>query len=417
MKISIINPNEFKSEEAPQKMGLVSYKGRTYEKRGILKNYSIVNRIKKFMIYIIPTLATFGILLKTDKYKNKWSKIITGEFIQPKFMVAQDKLSIITQQLLQVIPPSIGMEKRRELQELLKINKINLDCQQAEVLEKKNEIDKEAIDAFLKKHNLPSNHPRTLLLNNIDLITFEELMNGLKICCSTLNNLIKDQPYAIGFARNKSQQWLAELALPYLNHAPISQFSVATDSLLDKSSQDLLDKDVSNFVIFDDASYSGNQINNTIRAFEQALTDKHMDQPCHLYLVVPFLSTQATELISSNFNWVNKSFFNKEQTKELVPKLTITLLTTDRKVLQLKDVFQPEDLVEIEDFLSQDHRTAANQAPQALSITEWKIPDAASIHPIILEDDDKIEIVNNKIQILHTTRFHTNVLPPYKKTN
>ena len=401
MKISIICKKDYDSRQAPIHMGIKEYQGRQYAVKGIVKEYSVANRIKKLALFVFPTIFSMGTLLFNKKCNRKWQKILYGKFTQPKFMVAQDILTIRTQPLaLGKKQLSVAISKREEIQQILDNNHIQLNCVKPEVLIHRNKVEKKVIANYLK--HIPANHPQALLLNNINVITFEELMNGLKSCCIQLNHFLQNHPYSIGFAFNKSQQWVAELALPYLNHTPISKFSVSIDSIKDHSYQSRLDKNVSHFVVFDDASYSGNQLHNKIRAFKEQIAECCPNKPCELYLVVPFLSSTAKKRLLNLVNEEKPRLFSEKENKGSFANLNVTVITTDRKIKTFKDIFTSEQVKQINQIL-----TPGTGQPQSISITEWKIPDNLSVDMKVKQAYIK---TNNQLEWIY---FTTNFNPPY----
>ncbi len=206
----------------------------------------------------------------------------------------------------------------------------------------------------------------------MDLITFLQLKDALWQCSQQLNALLGDHPYALGFVPGKSQQWIAELALPFLNRTPDSSFQVHTDSssMVARGFQSPLQTNTRHFVVFDDAAYSGAQLIAIIEGLKKEVADKYPQEKCRLYLVVPFMSCHAIDLLNSR---------GKEEWGSQIYNLEVHVVTSGRRIKAITDVLslaELERLVEIENTMDYFNGRTPNKC---LTFMEWKVPDHNSM--------------------------------------
>lgn len=196
------------------------------------------------------------------------------------------------------------------------------------------------------------------LYSEIEMIKMEELIQGVALCCQKVNELI-NSTYALGVAKNKSQTFVAELALPFLKHRPQETFSVSTDK--EGSRQSMLIPYVTDYLVFDDASYSGHQLRELICGFGIACNEFTFRNH-RLFLVVPFVSTVALEVF--------------EQIKEEgYSGLEIHLITTTKRIKAIRDKFNKDEILFLDNWLN----TIFRPHNLCLTLTEWKMPDVASV--------------------------------------
>lgn len=252
----------------------------------------------------------------------------------------------------------------------------------------------EAIDNLLKK-----------AVDNIQHFTQKDLETALKQCTDQLNILLEENnhtKYSVGFACGKSQQWVASLSLKNLSHLPQSWFSLGSsqgtmglsipqaDCTVDSVSESAL-------VLFDDASYSGNQLIGLLGTLNRELKEKKS-----VYIVIPFMSSRIKQQIQ----------------KGGYKKLDIHLITSDKEIKLTKEIFQghPEEEMTVIKKLVDDsidnsgmHRT--------LCYTDWRFPDETSfphhfgrVQIVEGEGEDKVIRTPN----LLFNKFQTNIKAPYR---
>lgn len=394
------------------------YQGRDYSLYRYTKDYSFSERVAKLKQAILPTLFSLGLfLIFKPFYRRCWSKILFGhatkEILFPKKII-QTYVQPCDIQTLK----ATDQAKAAQFQAQLDDRKIPLNCESPAELKNKNSILTDEVNTYLA--DVQQRHPEyydvvNKLFQSVDIITFDELKTGLQACCEKLNDLLGDQDYAIGFVKQKSQEWLAELALPYVNKAPSTFFINATDNLVDvRGEQSVITKQERHFVVFDDAAYSGKQLHHMIDELKKTLASVHQNEPCHLYLVVPFLSSIAEQRLEER---INKVFDDFDPAHQNDPKgnLKVHLITTDKKVKAITDVFAKEEISRLAHFAEMENLPGYSicyytdgQVTKCLTLTEWKIPDDASV-PIAIKmykDTEKQKHIS----------FTTEFLPPYKSS-
>ena len=228
----------------------------------------------------------------------------------------------------------------------------------------------------LKGHKLPITQTEEedlqilkKVTDNIQHITYSDLDKALSECVAKLNDALKTtgkNKYSVGFACGKSQQWMASLALKYLQFLPQSWFSLSLAQgtiglqnvvptaacMVDTVNEDTL-------VLFDDCSYSGTQLEGIL--YDQL--DSKAKTKKTLYIVIPFLSSEAEKIIQ------------KAQTS--CKNLDIKLITSTTKIKLVKELFTEEKekkLVEL--AVTQElFQTASHHS---LCYTDWRLPDGTS---------------------------------------
>ncbi len=394
----------------------ILHEGRSYYLQTYKKNYECQARLKRLVSIIFPTLLSFGLLLFKESYHRKWKIILFGkrekEILVPRkaFKVWESSLSIKGDHKLEDVPrETVTMQKK--LDEL----QIPLNCHQPAQILQSNQLFQDAIEAFLDGINDSLDKAvMKKLFEGIDLITKEDLNKALSTCTRTLNERLKGQSYSIGFVPGKSQQWIAELALPQLENSPSTYFENATDAGMTKECgrQSSLDGNERNYVIFDDASYSGSQLETTITNFKCAYGNGGSKEKAHLYLVVPFISHEAEERLekATAFAYENAN-------------VQVHLITTDKKIRAVTSVFKEKEMQDLREAIK---RTLFDNSKylsdiyireiekRCLSIMEWKIPDSQSIPEFIQYKYDYV-LKDGQWQRTNKTSFMTNYPPPYKK--
>jgi len=376
------------------------------------KNYSGGQRIAYLQRFLGNIFSSLGRALFQLRTWRHFGKACFGSATK-RLMILKPRLTIDVVPLNFAPYPVHDPAKLAELQKVLDLKKIKLNCQNPPPLIQRNHIRQEAINAYLEQAKSEKwwgvNHAewyplKCRLFQALDKITFEQLQSGLASCCAKLNARLKDQKYALGFVPHKSQQWIAELTLPLLSRAPETSFQNATELSVGVSQgmQSALNSPVKHFVIFDDASYSGAQLITTINALRSAILAIHKQEKCHLYLVVPFISKVALE-------WIQAISASSPTN---VGHLKVHLITTDKNIKAMLDVFSEKEfwrLVQIENAL---HIYCNGRAPnKCLTFLEWKVADSNSIplEVVVRYDQDPL---TRRQEI--SDRFITDYPPPYR---
>lgn len=240
------------------------------------------------------------------------------------------------------------------------------------------------------------------LFDSVDFISFEELQRGLSSCCAKLNELLGGNQYAIGYLPGASQQWMAELALPLMKQLPNGHFQAESDHSLEElgafSKQSDLPTGIHHFVVFDDASFTGSQNMTICRALDEKIKKLNLNEECHLYFVVPFMSHLAKAL----------TVIKRD-------KLNIHLITTDRPIKKLTDPGLFTDS-EVELLCKMDTRGGAHgphiyfeeNQPKYLSFMQWGTPKDHAV-PSSLKYSGKKMVDDEHISVKY--RFMTNFKP------
>lgn len=238
------------------------------------------------------------------------------------------------------------------------------------------------------------------VVENIDIISFEAFQKGLSACITTLNSLLKDQDYALGYAVGKSQEWLSQQAVPYVTRSPSSTFSVDATGSGTISEQGVLDTVMQHYVMFDDASYSGKQVREMLVGLAKAIISKNPQaKNIHVYLVIPFVSESAKDTIALAL---------QEDSCIKQIGLHVHLITTDRKVKPISDTLSSEEIQELA------RETGAVNSRHCLTIMEWKIPDGSSF-PIPFRRGVQIRGEGDDQEVRRFPLF-TDKPAPYKTT-
>lgn len=205
-------------------------------------------------------------------------------------------------------------------------------------------------------------------LDHLQHISMDQLDEQLKICVEILNEeLNRSGKYAVGLVVGKSFQWIASLALKHLQFLPEDWFSFPVNlgitSFLE--TQKPLEEVVPEVaVIFDDCSYSGNQILGVLKALD--------GKKKKLILVIPFMTQGSVDRV--------EEFKKNAQSK-------IILITSPQKIISLSDVFNPDELTSF-NKITIDHpewdkgslfSLEGQYLPgQTLCYTDWRLPDNTS---------------------------------------
>jgi len=204
------------------------------------------------------------------------------------------------------------------------------------------------------------------IVKNIQHITFKQLEEQLKLCVNSFNTcLINDgvTRYSVGLVIGKSQQWITSLAIENLELLPSSYFHLGRrgtilgisykgeNNWVPKNSINVGKIKEDELVIFDDCSYSGDQLIGNLCSINKNLKTKKK-----LYLVVPFMSKETKDYVDNI----------------KLKKLDIKLITSDIRISAKTDIFNEEEL----EMLGNLCFTRSNG--ETLCYTDWRLPDSTS---------------------------------------
>ncbi len=200
-----------------------------------------------------------------------------------------------------------------------RLNQSGLTCLNANPpLAEKQEIDAKKAKLYLELIN--DDKVREAAKKVIDFhimhITMPQFLNTLKQSCHKLNLFLARHPeiknVSVGYAPERSQKWVAELALPHLSYFPQNAINIHPDSPFggdfdfNQTNTDFLKKENHALLIFDDCSYSGTQIAEKIinklwlRAVQIATGNPNKIAQQHLIFVIPYMTTAAYKKIKKS---------------------------------------------------------------------------------------------------------------------
>jgi hypothetical protein len=352
------------SSESPGKHTIESYFS--------VKHFEHSERIQRFISLIFKAIFSLDWTLSNPKICRSWEKLFIKE--------SNKQILEITRVSLQGGGDATLLNQNlAQLQKELDQRKIPLDClnpPRQKNLNDRNEKEIKKYLDYLKDHDAP-NYDRVKELWEKDIlkITVTELQETLAACTKHLDAKLENE-YSIGFVPRKSSKWIAELAFPYLSKLPSSHFEHSTDSLGVVGQQSKLSGKAHQFVIFDDASYSGKQLETVISGMHGQLIKQGKEGK--LLLVIPFISAEAEKYLVDNLARKLNAPIGT-QAREGSRKLKIQLITSDRPI--------------------KNQRT----------FTEWKVPDDTSLPWHIRGADIKDDMGEETY-----LEFLTNYPPCYK---
>ena len=227
------------------------------------------------------------------------------------------------------------------------------------------------------------------LINHLNVITLKQLIDSIKTSCEQIkSDLIKSDGYHILIVKDKSQEWMANIAMRFLPaaHLPQSVIPFGKDGTVDEQFEGLVDtlekSKHHHFVLFDDASYSGKQLGELIWKIEMVMQQREMKftHPTTLTLVIGGMSESALNRIKNLLKYTD--FSQKYNIKiEIICNFIfkdIKAMVNDEKVEEplREKIFQvaanitDNVFTSSSDFLQYFNKT--------LMVTEWKRPDGYS---------------------------------------
>jgi hypothetical protein len=304
------------------------------------------DKLKMFIDLCCTAFLSLGRALTSLKYRDRWRQLV--------FQKQETRFALQITRVLGKEPVEKDAERVASLQEELNRAGIALNCQNPPRQEKLNDFDHEAIETYLssiRDLNMRANHEK-FLREGLDKITVRELEEALPPCVQYLSSCLKPL-YQLGFVAKKSSQWIAEQALPYLSVSPAAYFEHSTDTISsERGRQSQLISKGKQFVIFDDASYSGQQAMTIISELGAHLAKQK--RKGKLFLVIPFISALAEKRLINRMK--EKVHFDKRF------PLKMHVITSMRKIKGMSDFAK--------------NNPATNKP---ISFTEWKVPDNDSL--------------------------------------
>lgn len=226
----------------------------------------------------------------------------------------------------------------------------------------------------------------TKMTENLGIISYKELQIRFYECLTQFKDHMKEEEYTVAVCEGKSSFWMTQMALPQLEKWSLLPSASCTHAHDISEISDgggcwsmLPQKD--NIVLFDDCSYSGDQLSCMIGELHRIL--QRNDRTANFTLVVPFLSVRAKARIERS---------------AALSYLNLTVITSQVELMNCEDIFTDEEI----DFAMKHNliseKRFENFRPLTLTATDWKIPDAKSF-----PDWCKFYLTPSK------------VIPPYKR--
>lgn len=250
------------------------------------------------------------------------------------------------------------------------------------------------INSFAQEHQALA----SLIVQNLQILTFHDLLKNLELCCNTLIRQLEGAPYTVGVIEQKSQEWIANLAYRFLPLEHLPQQAVKLGKLKTQGLLEVLNLDFKqlaemngNLVIFDDVSYTGKQIKDYLSMIHQYFNKANgktvaLEEPrtqLNIYLVIPFVSKKAKANLSSVISNYNTTYSNPTLTHRLSIKLICQV--------ELKNV--------------EDISVTSGQAELEKLYHLLEFPNIAPTTKAISIDDDRFEVQEIQEKVLCFTAW------------
>jgi hypothetical protein len=140
------------------------------------------------------------------------------------------------------------------------------------------------------------------IMGKVKHVSHKEFTENLRRVTDDLNKRLEKikEPYAVlwDYKPHSSRRWTHEQAKPFLKTKPVTAtyFQGAAEKRT-QALRRLTEKDIRHFVIFDDASYSGTQLQKTIREVREFHVKNGLEKP-KFTIVAPYVTSTAAALIS-----------------------------------------------------------------------------------------------------------------------
>ncbi len=287
---------------------------------------------------------------------------------QSKIADTSRKLLQIPHDPIETIEGDYSIERLKNLQKELDLSGIPLHVNPKQPAKDIAVVDKEKLEAYIARFSRADREIVQSIFKDYFLhITFQMLQDSLRRCTEKLNRALNFRSYTVGFSSGKSTQWVASLALRYLEQLPDNWTPLgpqSTDSMyysdyIPEERMQLPEGIAQPIVIFDDCGYSGTQLKEVVVDIARSTT-----QELEIYLVVPFMSEIARKNVLENYQFSLVSNEQKENVK--------VHLITDRTIPTIRsmDENQKATLKMISRNISFDDKIT-----KFLVTTDWRIPD------------------------------------------
>lgn len=166
-------------------------------------------------------------------------------------------------------------------------------------LEEGESVVKTEADKWVAAHHEHYQPALMALVEKIQRIHHSTFEKHLKLATENFNKQLEgaeDKTFTVLVQGNKSNQWVTELALKYLSYEPTESLSLG-----EKQARDFcgyLDRITDQgrvprrIVLFDDASYSGTQLAEHVKAIVEKFKNLNLEPPI-IHVIVPFATQYA----------------------------------------------------------------------------------------------------------------------------
>ena len=183
------------------------------------------------------------------------------------------------------------------------------------------------------------------LASQIPTISMEDLKRALYACTEFLNTILGDQPCTIDYySWDKSNRWIAELALPFMKTKPLFAFPGG----------DLLPSEeisMNNVILFDDAAYTGTQMRDEVHEAVIPLA-------AQIHVIIPFSSEQAQMKMAKLMRiWGSQRGVH------------CNFITSERKITPIGQDLSAGDLINLAE-IGVDPAEFMN-----IALPQWTVPD------------------------------------------
>ena len=204
------------------------------------------------------------------------------------------------------------------------------------------------------------------MTDKLRVISYDELQIRFHECLTQFHEHMQGKEYTVTVSKEKSSFWMAQMALPQLDKWGLlpSDSCIHAHDIFTGTNWRGVPEENDDIVLFDDCSYSGDQLCNMITKLNDAMSV--YERTANFTVVVPFLSVRAKSRL--------------ESLAGLSHHLHLTVITSqDELNNNCGDLFTDEeiDYAMVHDLVLE--KRYHNFKPLSLVATDWKIPDNNSL--------------------------------------
>jgi hypothetical protein len=193
-----------------------------------------------------------------------------------------------------------------------------------------NPVNKKEQQAWIEAHDQSVRPALTVLTDNIRHVSQKEFETSLKATTQRLNGILEKEggEYVVAVEKEKSNQWVAQLALPDLSKKPMGEASLVFQVYLQEYAQRKASNPETPFpksvVLFDDAAYSGEQLSRVIRGMILAVNTyneraKNKVPMPKFIVAAPYMTKFAEDAIKEKVRTLDVGKESASKYLEIVP--------------------------------------------------------------------------------------------------